>query len=171
MRTLAVITIVGALAAACTPAPPHVLAPPLIEMTPEGISGAIERDGADAVVQSLWGQEDDNGWSYVTERISYGDQVWLDLVPLLEPGVDGGAALDLNIALSRALQRNARGVLALTSEQRPVGRVCAMIEVEPDPEDVAAYYATAIAAVEAVSDPSLQSAKAACLASLRSEAL
>lgn len=130
----------------------------------------IEADGAQPTVAALWNENEGAAWQAVAYGIESGEQAWLDLVPLIEPGTENATAYDLSYGLSQALLTNAAGVLANADE---ASGYCSNAEVEfaEDPAEIArsnaAYYPAAIAAVEGVSDPALAADKEMCLASLR----
>ena len=138
-------------------------------VTAQEVRAMIQRDGAAATVRTL-NQGSENGptrYNAVEEGISRGDQAWLDLVPLLRPATDGETATGMMISLSEALPKNPAGVLRLISADLTAQDVCTDERVEPSPEQAKAYRQAAIPAVEGVTDPALQQAKTACLASLR----
>lgn len=137
------------------------------DLTAASVRMAIDRYGANAVVRELWGRETDNGFAVVLDRIAAGDQEWLDLVPLLDPGADGHASESLLEAQSLALAVNPIGVLRLISPARTVSQICMMRQIEPTQAEFENFYERTIAAVQAVSAPDLQRVKAACLNELQ----
>lgn len=136
-------------------------------ITPAEVAAMIERDGARATVQALDQGETNNRFYAVLEGVSAGEQAWLDLVPRLGPGTDAGATTGLEIAVAEALARNAAGVLRIAGTSHSVQDICSYPMIEPTPEQTRSYFAAAIPAVEAISDPALQEKKTECLRLLR----
>lgn len=177
-RSLTALAAVAALAAACTPAEeapadaetPAAEGVAAADVTPASVRAMIEADGAQPTVAALWNANEGAAWDVVASGVESGDQAWLDLVPLIQPGTENATAHDLAYGLSRALLTNPAGVLAAAGGG---DGHCINTEVEfaedaaVIAESNAAYYPAAIAAVEGVNDPALAEAKAACLASLR----
>ncbi len=132
------------------------------------VATMIERDGATRTVQTLDQGETVTRFTQVLESIASGDPQWLALVPRLGPGVDAGTSTGLIIAVAEALPRNAAGVLGLAvAGGWSLDDACSYPMIEPTAAEKAAYFAAVMPAVEAVADPALQDAKAACLTRLR----
>jgi len=141
-------------------------------ITPAQVRALIASRGARATVQLLDrpGNRRDR-WDTVLRGIATGNQAWLDLAPLIAEGTDAGTAEEYAIVLSDALVNNAAGTLRLASAGGgDVTEVCIESGIETPLRQRRVYDAAAIEAVEALSAPDLQAAKAACLTSLRADA-
>jgi hypothetical protein len=141
-----------------------------VGITPQEVRAMVARDGANATVRTLneGGTEAaPNRFAMVMRGVSSGEQAWLDIVPLIRPGTDGEAGEGLSIALGDALPRNAAGVLRILKTPDDVASACEPLAFEEGSAERTAHVQAAIAALEAVSDPALQQAKASCLATLR----
>jgi hypothetical protein len=148
----------------------YAAGPPI---TPAQVRALIAGRGATAAVQLLDrpGNRRDR-WDTVVRGIATGNQAWLDLAPLIAEGTDAGTAEEYAIVLSDALVSNATGTLRLASaDGGDVTEVCVESGIETPLRQRRAYDAAAIEAVEAVTAPDLQEAKARCLASLRADAV
>lgn len=79
---------------------------------------AIKKDGASAVVQSLWGKP---AWSEITAKITSGERPWVDVALALGEGSDAGASETLRDALFVGLGKNPAYILDVlpTVEQSP----------------------------------------------------
>jgi hypothetical protein len=136
-------------------------------VTPAEVAAMIERDGAQRTVGLLWGDGEANRWSSVARGIARGEPAWLELAPRIAGGTDAGTSDEFGMAVQDALVANAPGALRLISTI-PMGTgACAENSFETPVEQSRAYYAAAIAAVGAVTDPALATIKAACLTELR----
>ena len=129
---------------------------------PQGLTAAhladlIAADGAAHTVAVLTGPADPTGIDKVFQGVATGAPEWLAVVPALEPATDGMYAEGLQDALATALTHNAPGVLALIPDHASPLFVCAATN-PPDARTIAGR-----AAVEAVTDPALQTAKAECI--------
>lgn len=149
-------------------APYHLKPTPWL--TAGDIEERIEQVGARRTVNELMA---DDAWDFVLEQIGQGRPEWLRLVPRLTPAVDGDSAETLRDHLGLALPRNAAGVLAVLDPHNGsvagVDSVCSTafgnnLERPPPGADLARR---AWAAVSAIKDPKLQSAKARCSIVLR----
>jgi hypothetical protein len=138
------------------------------EVTPQAIRAMLRQADASAVVQSLdAGDEPANAWTQLMGRIEGGEAAWLDLVPLLKPGTDAGTAESLEIALSRALRANPRGVLALVAGGHYApAEICTGNEIEVPPLEAVVGIDAALKAVAALLDPALREGRNACLGEL-----
>lgn len=141
-------------------------------ITPQEVRAMIERDGARAAVRTL----DEGGTvaapsrlSIAMQGISSGEQGWLDIVPLLRQGTDGETGQGLTMSLADALPNNAAGVLRLIAGGEDAPSICDGQLSVNTPEAARAARQAAIPSVEAVTDPALQQAKAACLTVLRAQ--
>jgi len=144
----------------------NAAAPAAGGLTAAQVGAMIDRDGAAKTVQSFDQGDANVPFDQVLDGIGSGNQEWLALVPKLAPGVDGGTATGLKIAIAEALPRNAAAVLRLGSDG-PAEESCAYPMIEPTAAETQAYFAAAIPAVEAIDDPALQAAKTICLTKLR----
>jgi len=134
-------------------------------LSPDKIAADIAARGAAKAVARLAANGD---YDRVLGHIDNGDPRWLALAPKLAPGADAGNAEALVIALAFALPRNPAGVLALLQgkDAFAAADVCEAPFIEDTVKDVPAYVRRARAAVSAVNDPRLASAKVQCLAAL-----
>jgi hypothetical protein len=128
--------------------------PPL---TADHVANLIAADGARHTVLVLTGPADPTGFDKVLQGIATGTPEWLALVPSIQPETDGVYAEGLQDALATALTHNAPGVLALIPDHAHPLFVCAAT-TPPDARMVAGR-----AAVDAVTAPELQAAKAECI--------
>ena len=139
-------------------------------MTPDQVRARMQRDG---VTQTMTAFEDPsfsatNG--AMSEGIASGDEQWLALVPLLSTTGHAEGSEGLTSDLAAALPRNAAGVLRVLSDRQTVDFFKEGSCFPPDEmsgQAARTYIETATRAVEAVNDPALQTAKARCLANLR----
>ena len=126
-------------------------------LTADHLANLIAADGAAHTVAVLTGPADPTGFDKVLAGIATGAPEWLAVVPALQPATDGMYAEGLQDALATALTHNAPGVLALIPDHaRPVF-VCAATS-PPDARMIAAR-----AAVDAVTNPELLTAKTECI--------
>lgn len=152
---------------------PNAQVPAGAAITPQEVRTMVERDGAAATVRTLsegGSEAAPNRFAAVESGIASGDQAWLDIVPLIRPGTDGETGEGLSMSLAEALPRNAAGVLRASGTPDDVTSVCDPLAFEEMTPERRTYVQSAITAVEAVSDPALQQAKASCLATLRTGA-
>jgi len=152
------------------PANAQAAGPSAGAITPQEVRAMVARDGASATVVALnegGTEEAPNRFAMVMRGVSSGDQAWLDIVPLIRPGTDGEAGEGLSISLGDALPRNAAGVLRILSTPDDVAAACEPVAFEEGSAERTTHIQAATTAVEAVSDPALQQAKAGCLATLR----
>jgi hypothetical protein len=179
IRSMTALAAAALIVAACTPAEDSTAAdtaaeapaaPTAADVTPASVRAMIEADGAQPTVAALWNANDGAAWDVVAAGVESGEQAWLDIVPLIEPGTENATAHDLAYGLSQALLTHPAGVLAAAGGG---DGHCVNAEVE-FAEDAAliaqsnaAYYPAAIAAVEGVNDPALAEAREMCLTSLR----
>jgi hypothetical protein len=127
-------------------------------VTPAEVEAMIEADGAQATVNALANNfEEPNRWQTVMRGIAMGDDDWLRIAGPIGEGTDAGTATEFGIALSDGLISNAEGVLgAVDTWSGHVQGVCMDNGIERTPEESAAFYSAAIAAVEAVQDTAPQ---------------
>ena len=166
---LGTLALIGALAlAGCTQVGVNTAGAPGTDgVTPAQIRTLISRDGATATVQSL---DKDSGavtFDKVLSGIASGREEWLGLVPLLAPGVDGGTSTGLQMAVTDALLRNPAGVLRLAASGWPVADSCSYPMSTMTEEGAQEFFAAAVPALNAVTDPSLQAIKQSCLTEMR----
>lgn len=126
-------------------------------LTADHVANLIAADGAAHTVAVLTGPADPTGIDKVFAGIATGEPEWLALVPAIEPETDGMYAEGLQDALADALTHNAPGVLALFPTHANAYFVCSATN-PPDARMIAGR-----AAVDAVTDPTLQAAKAECI--------
>lgn len=126
-------------------------------LTADHVANLIAADGARHTVLVLTGPADPTGFDKVLQGIATGAPEWLAIVPSIQPETDGMYAEGLQDALATALTRNAPGVLALIPDHAHPVFVCAATS-PPDARMIAAR-----AAVDAVTAPELQAAKAECI--------
>lgn len=133
-------------------------------LTADHVANLMAADGAAHTVAVLTGPADPTGFDKVLAGIATGSPDWLAIVPVLQPATDGMYAEELQDALATALTHNAPGVLALIPDHAHPIFVCAATN-PPDARMIAAR-----AAVDAVTDPALQAAKAECIMAFEGEA-
>ena len=126
-------------------------------LTADHLANLIAADGAAHTVAVLTGPADPTGIDKVFAGIATGGPEWLALVPAIEPVTDGMYAEGLQDALADALPHNAPGVLALFPVHADAYFVCGATN-PPDARMIAGR-----AAVDAVTEPALQAAKAECI--------
>lgn len=126
-------------------------------LTAAHLADLIAADGAAHTVAVLTGPADPTGIDKVFQGIATGQPEWLALVPAIEPATDGMYAEGLQDALATALTHNAPGVLALIPDHADPYFVCSAMS-PPDARMIAGR-----AAVDAVTDPALRTAKAECI--------
>ena len=117
-----------------------------LPLTADHVLNLIAADGAAHTLAVLTGPADPSGYDKVTAGIATGDAEWLRVAQAFRPVADGMYGEGLSDALFAALSRNAPGTLTVL---RATGGASELTcESGPDNTD-------AIAAVTAVSDPSL----------------
>lgn len=136
-------------------------------VTPAEVKSLIEAKGAGPAVTELYGEEAGSRWSTITRGIAKGEQQWIALVPALQPGTQNATDEELSFAITDSLTANAPATLRLLTTLESGEAYCADAGYETPPEELTAFYAAAIAQVEAVDDPALAQIKTACLANLR----
>ncbi len=141
------------------------------QVTPAEVVAMIESQGESAAVNALWSSgESDQPTRFDTAMrgIATGDPAWLAVALRIAPGLDASASDSFAMAIQDALTTNAAGSLRLMSQLANFQAGCTHQSFEPATGQVRAFYITAIAAVEAVSDPALARLKATCLSQLKS---
>ena len=135
------------------------------DVTPDQIRAMLTEQSPAAVVQALdTGEEENNPWFGVLDRIETGNQDWIDLVPLLAPGTDAGTAEALVITLSRTLKTNAPAVLKLIADGAfSVADICIDNDIEVPLADYVAFLDQITVTVAAVLDPPLRDVRNQCL--------
>lgn len=133
-------------------------------LTAEHVANLIAADGARHTVLVLTGPADPTGFDKVLAGIATGAPDWLAIVPSIQPETDGMYAEGLQDALATALTHNAPGVLVLIPDHANPLFVCGATS-PPDARMIAAR-----AAVDAVSDPALEAARAECLRAFEGQA-
>jgi hypothetical protein len=136
-------------------------------LTARQVAIEIKAHGAREAIATLAANDQ---WDTVTAHIVNGETEWIALAPQLASGSDAGSAEDLGIALAYALPKQPAAVLRVIDPANgPVtgtDRVCGMPFIEDSVEDLPAYRRQARAALEAITDPTLQKAKQGCIAAL-----
>ena len=97
----------------------------------------INEKGANAVVHTLYNDNESEWWNHIIPEISKGNNGWLTVASALEPGVDASTAEDLQGAVSEAIPHNPAGVLAILNDKRPlltIEQICAFSSF-PESED------------------------------------
>jgi hypothetical protein len=156
----------AALPAATTPPvaePPLPVAPQTAPVEPElakEINDAIDATGAKAVVAAL--DRDEARFRKVSDAVATADPVWLTIALRLHEGSDAGTGEALSHALAQALPNAPERVLALVGHGYTVGNLCTSPFIEPAPGVAEAYEAKAVAALQSVTDPALQTTVAEC---------
>jgi hypothetical protein len=98
----------------------------------------------------------DSDWLYVAQKVSEGDQSWLNTVPDLAPKANRGQANELEEALAAALPINTKGVLAILHvldagsypEMMGTVRVCVLKVVNPGKSAEDYYHNTRLALLD-----------------------
>jgi hypothetical protein len=128
----------------------------------------IESEGAEEVLLDIY--EDDAQWQPVVRGIASGSTAWLRVGVHLKR-VARAQAEELTVALSRALEKQPAGALAVLGDAFDADDVCSLNTLE---QSLGADYAAALRTVERreravarVSDPSLLPQRDECLAFLR----
>lgn len=156
------------------PAPPVSAAPaaplPAIQTAPvapelaQQINGEIDGKGAKAVIAAL--DQDQARFGKVGDAIATADPVWLTIALRLRAGSDAGTGETLSQSLALALPNAPERVLALAGHGYSVGNLCTSPFIEPAPGVAEAYEAKALAALQSVTDPALQTTVAECIRSV-----
>lgn len=138
-------------------------------VTPAQVREMIRTSNATEAMVALVGREERSRWATILRGIALGEAQWLEIATLFAPVVDGEAAEGFFSALSETLVTSPAAALRLIGVDGAEG-YCSDNGAISDPAQQRAWYAAAIAGVEAVSEPVLQAAKTACLTRLRAEA-
>jgi hypothetical protein len=136
-------------------------------VTPAEVEAMLGNQTPQQVVNALWGSGDNSRWGTVASGIAKGDPAWLALAVRISAGTDAGTADDFGIAAGDALTTNPTGALRLLSQIEMGAGACDENGFEVPAEQARAFYQTAIASVERVTDSGLQQIKNQCLAALR----
>jgi hypothetical protein len=136
-------------------------------VTPAEVLDLIGRVGPQQAVNQLNDNGQDRRWETVSSGIAKGDPAWLAIAPRIGEGTDAGTSIDFMVAVQDAVTTNPAGALRLMTQLGDGTGFCNEHGMEVPAAQARAYFQTAMAAVEGVADPSLQQAKAGCLAELR----
>lgn len=170
-----------ALAPAPATAPPEVAAddpvrraiaarwPVGLPVTPAEIRQMIDATTASDTVVALVGREERTRWQTVLHGIALGEPEWIEIARQIAPAVDGEAAEGFYAALSDTLVTRPTEAVRLIGTDGADG-YCTDNGAIEDAAEKRAWFAAAIAAVEAVAEPDLQAQRTACLAKLRADA-
>lgn len=138
-------------------------------VTPAQVRELIRASNATDAMIALVGREENSRWATILRGVALGEPQWLELATVFAPVVDGEAAEGFYSALSETLVTSPAAAVRLIGVDGAEG-YCTDNGSIGDPAQQRAWYAAAIAGVEAVSAPDLQAARTACLARLRAEA-
>lgn len=140
---------------------------------PEIMLARIKKEGAAAVIKSLWGIP--AKWNELTDKVATGNAAWVDVAVALGPGSDAGSTSELEDALFVALGQNAEYVLRVLPPEEYHGNPLALSDICGGRTDPLGTYAESIAeqkrieaAVKNVSDKALASRRRRCLTELSS---
>jgi hypothetical protein len=150
---------------AVMPASGNAATPSRIPLKPDAIIAAIKHQGAKAVVNSLY--VDDSRWRKVMTDIGSGDPSWLKVAIAIYAGSDAGASEQIQQALFIAIKPAPHEILLLIKKD-VAGVDCHANLVDDYSEtQTRQIVKDRIRVVEGLSDPSLQIARAHCLAQKR----
>jgi hypothetical protein len=133
-------------------------------VTPAEARQLVEQQGGGEAAMAMTGRSEPNRWATVLRGIASGEPAWMDVAGALSRGIDGAPAEAFNMAISDALTANAPAALRIVGTG---GAATYCKDNGTEDTRSGAFYRAAITAVDAVSDPALQAAKASCLANLR----
>lgn len=136
-------------------------------VTPAEVTAMLQSQTPQQTVNALYGSGENSRWDTVASGIAKGDPAWLALAPQIAKGTDAGTSDDFGMAAQDALTTNAAGALRMLLETEMGVGACSENGFEVTAEQARAYFQTARAAVEAVTDPALQQVKTSCLDALR----
>ncbi|WP_410743686.1 hypothetical protein [Citrobacter meridianamericanus] len=114
-------------------------APQLLQM--------INEKGANAVVHTLYNDNESEWWNHIIPEISKGNNDWLTVASALESGVDASTAEDLQGAVSEAIPHNPAGVLAILNVKRPlltIEQICAFASFPESEEEMNKLFVNSI---------------------------
>jgi hypothetical protein len=134
-------------------------------LTAGSIEARIRAQGVKLVVAEFVKQPAQ--WEQVLNRVQSGDPAWLQVAVVMKAGTDGGLTASLDQAVSLAIQNNPTGVLELTPKGFSIGTICQDRQIEPTPQQHAAFLLHTRAALEKISRKDLVAAKKACLSELQ----
>jgi hypothetical protein len=139
-------------------------------VTPAEVTAMLRSQTPQQTVNALYGTGENSRWDTVASGIARGDPAWLALAPQIARGTDAGTSDDFGMAAQDALTTNPAGTLRLLTQVEMGVGACSENGFEVSAEQARAYFQTATAAVESVTDPALQQIKTQCLAELRKNA-
>ena len=136
--------------------------------TAASLARELHHDGAQATYARLLKTDT---WDYVGDKMGQGRSDWIALAPAFATVADGAAAEDLGLGLAKSLPKNPVAVLRAIDmrDGHVIGpdRVCGIGFIEDTVKDLPGYKRAALRAVSAVTLPSLQKPRAACLRVLK----
>lgn len=136
-------------------------------VTPAEVEQMLRGQTPQQVVNALYGTGENSRWDTVASGIARGDPAWLALAVRLSQGTDAGTSDDFAIASGDALTTNPTGALRMLSQIEMRTGACTENGFEVPAEQARAFFQTARASVERVTEPDLQALKTACLNELR----
>jgi hypothetical protein len=129
------------------------------------IEARIRAQGVKAVIAGF--VKEPAQWEQVLNHVQSGDPAWLQVAVDMKAGTDGGLTASLDQAVSLAIQNNPAGVLELSSKGFSLGTICQDRQIEPTPQQHAAFLLHTRAALEKISRKDLLASKKACLSELQ----
>jgi hypothetical protein len=129
----------------------------------EVVLSEIKLGGAAAVAKRI--DSDENFGRSVTNGISTGDSLWLQVADKITPA-SAAAEVTISIALASALPRAPERVLPLVGNKYPVEEVCGIPFLKGDSAFVVSYHDEALAALGRVRAASLSPKRDACRVAL-----
>jgi hypothetical protein len=129
----------------------------------EVVLSEIKLGGAVAVAKRI--DSDENFGRSVTNGISTGDSLWLQVADKIAPA-SAAAEATMSIALASALPRAPERVLPLVGNKYPIEEVCGIPFLKGDSSFVVSYHDEAVAALERVRAVSLSPKRDACRTAL-----
>jgi hypothetical protein len=129
----------------------------------EVVLSEIKLGGAAAVAKRI--DSDENFGRSVTNGISTGDSLWLQVADKIAPA-SAAAEATMSIALASALPRAPERVLPLVGNKYPVEEVCGIPFLKGDSAFVVSYYDEAVAALGRVRAAPLSPKRDACRVAL-----
>lgn len=129
--------------------------------SPEAILLAVEREGAQAVVERL--TRDPHEWKHVLQQIEEGRTPWLKVGRALQPGTGVGTRQPLDVALLSALPNNPDQVLRWIGQGVSLDDVCSVPRAEWDRAQVRAYLARAKQSLKKPLPADIDSIRVRCL--------
>lgn len=130
-------------------------------LTADEVIARIHRDGGKIVLADLWKHESE--FEAMLSGIESADRYWLQVAALLRPFSDAGASEQIDMAVGRALPKDAERVLHMINHNGfELDFVCTSPFDEPTHEVAKEYERKTLAALAALFDPDLKSIAAEC---------